>query len=124
LFISIILQTKTSFVRFEVFTAVTEEFRFLGYGAVYISCEQTFRRNVSPPSSGKKNPRARNQREQVASVWFLAHGFLYPEVRGYTFPRNVISHRIYMSPHPRRRQPSKTIFAYNVDRICCHVVIV
>jgi hypothetical protein len=28
---------------------------------------EPFRRNVSPPSSGQKNPRARNQHEQVAA---------------------------------------------------------
>jgi hypothetical protein len=31
-------------------------------------CEPTFRRNVLPPSSGQKNPRARNQLEQVPAV--------------------------------------------------------
>jgi hypothetical protein len=44
-----------------------EECRFLGCGAVYILCEPTFRRNISPPSSGYKNLRTRNQRELVAT---------------------------------------------------------
>jgi hypothetical protein len=34
--------------------------------AVLWDVAPTFRRNVSPPSSRYKNPRARNQREQVA----------------------------------------------------------
>jgi hypothetical protein len=34
---------------------------------LYILCKPTFRRNVSPPSSGHKNQRARNQREQMAA---------------------------------------------------------
>jgi hypothetical protein len=46
-------------------------------------CEPTFRRNVSPPSSGYKNPRARNQvAAATCSRWFLARGFLYTEVGG------------------------------------------
>jgi hypothetical protein len=34
---------------------------------VQILCEPTFRRNVSSPSAVQKNPRARNQLEQVAT---------------------------------------------------------
>jgi hypothetical protein len=45
----------------------SEECRLLECDAVYILWnEQTYRRNISPPSSGYKNPRTRNQREQVA----------------------------------------------------------
>jgi hypothetical protein len=32
--------------------SMLEKYRLLGYSAVYILCEPTFRRNVSPPSSG------------------------------------------------------------------------
>jgi hypothetical protein len=50
----------------------SEECRLLGCGAVWSLCEPTFRRNVSPPSSGLKTPWARNQLEQVAAaVWIL-----------------------------------------------------
>jgi uncharacterized protein YcgI (DUF1989 family) len=35
--------------------------QFLGYSAVYSVCGPTFRRNVSLPSTGAKNSRARNQ---------------------------------------------------------------
>jgi hypothetical protein len=54
--------------------------------------EPTFRRNVSPPSSGYKNLRARNQREQVAADIFC------PEDEGDKFLRNVVSHKIYTAP--------------------------
>jgi hypothetical protein len=37
-------------------------FHLLRYSAVYFACEPTFRRNVSPLSSGQKISRARNQR--------------------------------------------------------------
>jgi hypothetical protein len=36
-------------VRFEVFTAMTEKFRLLGCGAVWVLLEPTFLRNVWPP---------------------------------------------------------------------------
>jgi hypothetical protein len=36
---------------------------------------------------GKKNPRAKNQREQVAAVF--ARGYFYPEYGGNTFFQNV-----------------------------------
>jgi hypothetical protein len=60
-----------------------------------------FLNNVSPPSSGQKNRRVRNQREQVA-----ADGFFYPEDGSDTFFRNVGSHKIYTAPHPKRRNYS------------------
>jgi hypothetical protein len=41
-------------VIFEVFTAMTEEFRLLGCEAAWLSQEPTSRRNVSPPSSERK----------------------------------------------------------------------
>jgi hypothetical protein len=37
---------------------------------VYILCELVFRRYIPPSSSGQKNPRARNQCEQVTSADF------------------------------------------------------
>jgi hypothetical protein len=39
----------------------------------------------------------------TCSRWFLARGFLYPEDRGDTFLRNVVSHEVYTAPHPKRR---------------------
>jgi hypothetical protein len=39
-----------------------EECGLLGCVAVWILCKPTFRKDVSPPSSGQKNPRTRNQR--------------------------------------------------------------
>jgi hypothetical protein len=53
---------------------------------------------------GRKNPRAKNLREQVAAE--LA-SFFYPEDGGDTILRNVgsIDH-IYTAPHPRRRHSS------------------
>jgi hypothetical protein len=53
-----------------------EEFRLLGCGAMYILCEPTFRRKVSSPSSGYKNPRARNQHEQVATDYAVCSHLL------------------------------------------------
>jgi hypothetical protein len=47
---------------------VYEQCHLSGCGAVQILCKLTFQRNVSPPSSGQKNPRTRNQREQVATA--------------------------------------------------------
>jgi KaiC/GvpD/RAD55 family RecA-like ATPase len=45
-----------------------------------------------------------SEREQVA---FLALGFVYLEDGGDTFIRNVVSHKIYTAPHPRRRHSSR-----------------
>jgi hypothetical protein len=42
----------------------------------------------------------------TCSRWFLARGFFYPEDGGDTFLRNVGSHKIYTTPHPRRRHSS------------------
>jgi hypothetical protein len=56
----VIVGAKTIILRFEDFTAVTM------MNAVFLDVAP-FRRNVSPPSSRQKNPRARNQREQVAA---------------------------------------------------------
>jgi hypothetical protein len=36
------------------------------------------------------------------SRWFLARGFFYHEVGGDTFLRNVVSHKMYTAPRPRR----------------------
>jgi hypothetical protein len=80
-------------------------------------CEPIFLRNVSPPSSGQKNPRARNQLEQVAadcSHWFIARGFFCPEDGGDTFLRNVGSHKIYTRHIPKDGilSPKRTVFWY------------
>jgi hypothetical protein len=52
----------------------------------------------------------RNQREEMASwflvsrllatSWFLARGFFYPEDGGDTFLRSIGSHKMYTAPHP------------------------
>jgi hypothetical protein len=42
---------------------------------VWILCDPTFRKNVSSPSSGYKNPRARDYREQVAAAGFSLANF-------------------------------------------------
>jgi hypothetical protein len=49
----------------------------------------------------------------TCSHWFLARGFFYPEDGGDTFLRNVGSfHRIYTTPHPRRRHSSFNYLVY------------
>jgi hypothetical protein len=49
----------------------------------------------------------------TCSRWFVARGFFYPEDEGYTFLRNVYSHKIYTAPHPRKRHSSiLTLFAH------------
>jgi hypothetical protein len=83
------------FVRFEVFTAVTLKYAVFWDVAPCRSCVTlrfggTFRLHLQG-----KNPRARNQLEQVA------------EDGGDTFLRNFGSHKIYTAPHPRRRHSSK-----------------
>jgi hypothetical protein len=45
----------------------------------------------------------------TCSRWFLSRGFFYPEDGGYTFLRNVGSHKNYKAPHPRRRHSSEEI---------------
>jgi hypothetical protein len=61
------LTNKLPNVRFEVFTAVTMKNDVVwDVAPCSFLYEPTFRRNVSPPSSGQRNPRVRNQREQVA----------------------------------------------------------
>jgi hypothetical protein len=78
---------------------VFEECHFLGCGAVFYFCEPTFRRNVSPSTSGWKHPRARNQRVQVAA----ARGIFYHVDEGDTFLRNVGSHKYNTATYPRKR---------------------
>jgi hypothetical protein len=47
----------------------------------------------------------------ICSRWFLARGFLYPADGGYTFLRNIGSHKIYTAPHPRKRHYSTHILS-------------
>jgi hypothetical protein len=42
----------------------------------------------------------------TCSLWFLAHGFFYPEDGGDIFLRNVGSHKRYTAPQTRRRHSS------------------
>jgi hypothetical protein len=46
------------------------------------------------------------QSAATSSRWFLARGFFYPEDRSDTFLRNVGSHKVYTTRHPRRRHSS------------------
>jgi hypothetical protein len=84
----------------------------------------TFRRNVSPPSSGTGGCRLS---AATCSRWFLARGFFYLEDGGDTFLRNVGSHKIYMAPHLRRRHYSEEwmfkdiIGLYKVDIYTLHI---
>jgi hypothetical protein len=69
-----------------------EERSLLGCDAVWLLLERTFRRNVSPPPSGRKNQRARNS-------FYLDEG-------GDRSLRNVGSHKSHTASHPRRRHSS------------------
>jgi hypothetical protein len=77
--------------------------RLLGCSVVLMFYKPTFRRNVSPPSSEYKNPRARNQREQVASDCIL---------------RNVGLHNIYTAPHRY-----KNLFYNFLDDFCVRLSV-
>jgi hypothetical protein len=84
-----------------------EEFRFLGYGAVYVNRRfaGTYRLHLQDKKSASKE----NQRVQSAascSHWFLARKIFYPEDGGETFLRNVGLHTIYTALHHRRRYSS------------------
>jgi hypothetical protein len=50
----------------------------------------------------------RTQSAGICPIWFLAHGFFFPEDGGGTFLQNVGSHKIYKALHPRRRYSSNT----------------
>jgi hypothetical protein len=52
------------------------------------------------------------QSAATCSRWFLARGFFYPEDGSDMFLRNVGSHKIYTTPHPRRRQILHHIVLY------------
>jgi hypothetical protein len=55
-YISICAQQAKFYAGFEVLTAVYKEYYLLGYNAVYsVENKPTFRRNISPRSSGSKN---------------------------------------------------------------------
>jgi hypothetical protein len=60
--------------------------------------------------TGVKKPKREGGSLQPPSHWFLARGFVYPEDGGDSFLRNVGSHNMYITPHPRRRHSS----VYNI----------
>jgi hypothetical protein len=66
---------------------------------VLILCESTFQRNVWPPSSGQKNPRARNQCEQVAADCYVCSHLLRLVPRS----RNILPWRWSRYVHLKRR---------------------
>jgi hypothetical protein len=80
----------------------------LGYSTMKFVCELTFRWDISPPSSGSKISRARNQCVAGSSCWFLAW-LIFPEDGGDTFHQNVSSHTDYTVLYPRRWQQSVCI---------------
>jgi hypothetical protein len=53
----------------------------------------------------RKNPRAKNQREQRAG-FSLVDCFFYREDEGDAFLRNIDLHKIYTVPYPRRQHSS------------------
>jgi hypothetical protein len=63
----------------------------------------------------------------TCSRWFLTTEFFYPEDGGETFLPNIGSfHRIYTSPHPRRRHPSnklKILFGYEYNTSMLTLVV-
>jgi hypothetical protein len=78
-----------------------EEYRLLGYSTVWLCFEPTFRRNVSPSSSGQVN----NTRSQVSRWLRSLDG-------DDTFLRNVGSNQSHTVLHPRRRYSSLMIFEH------------
>jgi hypothetical protein len=50
------------------------------------------------------------EKAATCSSWFLARGFFCPEDGGDTVLRNVGSHKIHTTPHPRRRNYSIIVF--------------
>jgi hypothetical protein len=127
---------KTWFYKFVVFNYISyclSRWRFVSYVkndvfwdvAPCRSCEPTFRRNVSPPSSGYKNPRAGKAWEVASRLSHQSKTSSYIrrgkeggrdsgphgksiERRGDTFLRNVGSHKMYTSPHPRKQHSSQS----------------
>jgi hypothetical protein len=69
-----------------------EERSVLGCGAVYILCEPTFRRKVSPEYSGYHNPLAMNRREQVFRTWIFLHWWW----RRYDLPKRRFTQKLYI----------------------------
>jgi hypothetical protein len=63
---------------------------------MYLLCESTFQRNVSPLAGG-----CSQLVMLVPRVWILYH-----EVGGDMFLQNIDSHKIYVAPHPRRLHSS------------------
>jgi hypothetical protein len=55
------------------------------------------------------------QSAATCSLWFLACGFFYPEDGGDSFLRKAGSHKIYTTPHPRRRHSLKLFFLTKND---------
>jgi hypothetical protein len=70
-----------------------EEFSLLGYNAVLsVEIQRMFRKNISPPSSGRRISRVRNHAALLAICFhtgFLPGLFFDPEYVGDMFLRNV-----------------------------------
>jgi hypothetical protein len=66
-----------------------EECRLLECGAVSILCEPMFRRNISPPSSGQKNPRERKSvsRWQQSYATYVCYMYRYRHM--YIYINNI-----------------------------------
>jgi hypothetical protein len=104
------------YVRFEVFTVVTMKNAVFWYVA---RCKPSFRKNVSPPSSWQKNPRARNQREQVAAdchmLTLVSRSWMFLPWR---WRRNVLPKRRF-TQHLHGATSQKT--AFFMWRMVCHI---
>jgi hypothetical protein len=75
-------------VRFDVFTAVTMKNAVFWDAALCRSCVTDVSEEL--------------QTAAACSRWYLTCRFFYPEDGGDTFLRNVGSHKIYTTPHPRK----------------------
>jgi hypothetical protein len=106
--------TKQSRVRFEVFTAVTmNNAVFRDVAPCRFCMNRRFGATYQFHIQGKKSPRAKNQREQVAADC----GFFYPEDGGDTFLRNVGSDKIYTAHTSQKTAFFKTVPCYGTCTI-------
>jgi hypothetical protein len=105
------------FGTFEVFTAVTMK------NAVFwdvAPCRSCVNRRLGETYRLHMQGRKIRKRATNVSRWLQsACGFFYPEDGGYTFLRNVGSHKIYTAPNPRKRHSSQ-FFLFPIYRIVLH----